>query len=1201
MIYKIRNCFLLKILAIKPVAWLFILNFVAIGTSGQVLPKPNHQNTFFMMPLFEEIRSTNLNEMTIRSEMDKMTSQLSAGNLYHHIGVSGIFGGYVMGARTCRLAKEKGMRVGIIVGTQTHTNPGYFPTLNQDIRCYQWRLNGIDWLFSAEQGTGDVLYPGELRDSGVYSPSRLCTLVRNKLMGQIATTTAEVLRLRAEFPGVISITNGIIEQELATGGQSNDAYLGDYSPYAITEYRDWLRHTGIYDAVTGTYKGEGAPAAIIGNLIQINGVFRSQFYDDPTPANANGTGVSFNTFFGTSFTTWTNRYYDLVAFPNAIPIPRVSDPPFDPTPESGNGFTAGGFDAPRVRNASGAFWKSWSWDVFDQGGAYPSGNPANPAFGFRQQMTKNYIKDVFKAYADGGLPTEDMYPHQIPGEVISAGRLRSGADPIWTGHLASSNNVGITRFGYIDPAKVTQYGPSWGIFEWHPMPFAKPTNQALYNTATSHLNTYYQRGCHALFPGWWRYNKDTVFYLPDSKFADAIKDFMVARKDQPYTRKDSTLINYTPPQVQNVEVLLLNGTTHLVRWPQEIWADYPETWRMWSQLSVFDIEQSTDNVNWSTVSSEYSFSKVLPNRQAGTTYYYRVRASSKVGLKGAWSQAISPVTKLAITADYTTIAPLDPNLINNITITLKDNANNTSNLTTYASGGFFTRTDTATSKFSVDFTNNNHAETPTDVKMTLTNTVTRNLSDTVLVKFTPPVGGTIDAVTFNYFCNYNNAIASLVVIDDSNRVVWENDVYGLSNGYKGVHFPSTSASFTLCLKMKQASSAGAGWFAQVSGINITYSKKIIATEGSVNCVVTGAGLALNTLPSNYLQASNLFQLDSSTEIVATNQLTAISYANGLLTATTNGNDGYITFNQSSPINGQANPYIYFRVFCSQAIPNAQFFWFKTAFVNTTFALAKGWNVIQLQNLPEWINSTNITRLRLDFGSVAGVTVKVDWLATSSQPNSGSLISLLTLVNGQAVLPTSCTGVVGSYKIVATLGNITDSIIINSNNTLPVSLISFSATKENKRVKLNWETSSEINNDFYSIERSSDGISFTTLGTVKSNNGNSTISQVYTWYDELPAIGINYYRLTQVDKDGKMQIKGIKSVSFDQGLSSSILIYPNPSVGIFNLSKTTSWQVFDMQGKPIKYGKSKTINLSNTAKGSYTVKFDDGTCQKIVLQ
>lgn len=1140
--------FLMKIGQLICLATLFINVTIA-----QELPKPNHQNTFYMLPLYEEIRSTTQTELDIRNELDKMITQLGQGNIYHQNGPSFIFPGYSVAERAIRLAKEKGMRVGIILGTQTHTNPGYFPILNQDIRSYQWRLNGIDWLFSQEQGTGDVLYPGELRDSGVYSPSRLCTLVRNRLMSQITLAASEVIRLNKEYPGLIGIKNGIIEQELATGGQNFDDFLGDYSPFAITEYRDWLRHKGIYDPITGAYKGEGAQAAIVGTYLNINGTLRSQFYDDPSPANANGTGVSFNTFFGTNFTTWTNKYYDLDAYPNPIPAPAIISS-FDPTPESGNGFTAGGFDAPRVRVASNNFWKSWSWDVLDQGGAYPPGHPTNPAFGFRQQMQKNYIKDVFDAYANAGLTTEDMYPHQIPGEIITPGRLRSGADPTWTGHLALSNNTGITRFGYVAPSLLNQYASSWGIFEWHPSPNTLRTSQALYNTATTHLNDYYANGCHALFPGWWRYYKNAdVFPLPDSRFADAIKDFMNLRKEHPYTRKDQALIDYTPPQVTGVEVLSIDATTHMVRWPQEIWAEYPETWRMWSRAGAFDIEQSTDNVSWTSAGSTQAFSRTLTNRVAGTNYFYRVRASTRalnaVTLKGNWSSITSVASQITLTPTFNAISPPNPNLVNNVSIKITDSQGNINGLNSYAAGGSFARTDANGTKFLESFTNNNQAEYPADVRMTLNGTVTRNTGEAITIKFTPPPGATIDALTFNYFCNYGNAITTLQVLNDADELIWENDVNGTTNGYKGIHFLSPSNSFTLSMKMKQTSTSSDGWFAQVSGIKVIYTVKPRKTEGFVSCTVTGVGTALNTVPNNFAQADVLIPIEKSSDISAVNNLTSTSFDNGVFSAVTSGTDPYCSFAMPKSINGTVNPHVYFRVYASQAIPNAQLFWFKTAFVNTTFALAKGWNVIQLSNLPEWINGTDISRLRLDFGGVSGISIKVDWIAASPQVYGGSLISQLEVNNGEAVMPTSSTEAVGVYRVLTNYEGVSNFVDINVTATpLPIKLVSYTATKETNGVKLEWITSSEINNHYFLIERSNNGVNYKQLTTENSKNSNSTALQKYVYTDLNPLTGINYYRLKQFDFDGKSEDLGVKAIHFAIENNEEMIVFPNPTMG-----------------------------------------------------
>jgi hypothetical protein len=86
-------------------------------------------------------------------------------------------------------------------------------------------------------------------------------------------------------------------------------------------------------------------------------------------------------------------------------------------------------------------------------------------------------------------------------------------------------------------------------------------------------------------------------------------------------------------------------------------------------------------------------------------------------------------------------------------------------------------------------------------------------------------------------------------------------------------------------------------------------------------------------------------------------------------------------------------------------------------------------------------------------------------------------------------------------------------------TLPITLVNFGGYFDNFYNKIIWETASEINNDFFSIERSDDGESFQLIKTVKGN-GNSTHLIYYQIEDYDYRIGINYYRLRQTDFDGK---------------------------------------------------------------------------------
>lgn len=112
--------------------------------------------------------------------------------------------------------------------------------------------------------------------------------------------------------------------------------------------------------------------------------------------------------------------------------------------------------------------------------------------------------------------------------------------------------------------------------------------------------------------------------------------------------------------------------------------------------------------------------------------------------------------------------------------------------------------------------------------------------------------------------------------------------------------------------------------------------------------------------------------------------------------------------------------------------------------------------------------------------------------------------------------------------------------------LPVDLLSFSATVEPtvRRIRLEWITASETNNDYFAIERSSDGLDFEEISRVKGT-GTTTLMNTYTAYDTQPLPGITYYRLKQVDLDGKYAYSKIASALFEQV---KLTISPNPTDG-----------------------------------------------------
>lgn len=166
-----------------------------------------------------------------------------------------------------------------------------------------------------------------------------------------------------------------------------------------------------------------------------------------------------------------------------------------------------------------------------------------------------------------------------------------------------------------------------------------------------------------------------------------------------------------------------------------------------------------------------------------------------------------------------------------------------------------------------------------------------------------------------------------------------------------------------------------------------------------------------------------------------------------------------------------------------------------------------------------------------------------------------------------------------------------------NNTvvLPVSLLSFTATKQQQSVLLNWQTANEINNNYFSVERSN-AINrvFTEINKVYSK-GNASQKQSYNTTDLKPLQGWNYYRLKQVDKDGKFSYSSIASVYFDDGLV--IAVYPNPAnsyIYVVGLKQDVqnNISITDINGKTVLTAttnqSSTKINIQNLASGVYYI-------------
>jgi hypothetical protein len=148
----------------------------------------------------------------------------------------------------------------------------------------------------------------------------------------------------------------------------------------------------------------------------------------------------------------------------------------------------------------------------------------------------------------------------------------------------------------------------------------------------------------------------------------------------------------------------------------------------------------------------------------------------------------------------------------------------------------------------------------------------------------------------------------------------------------------------------------------------------------------------------------------------------------------------------------------------------------------------------------------------------------------------------------------------------------DNLIVGSVtfSPLPIELLSFSATPKTSSVKLNWTTASEVDNDYFTIERSTQGENWKCLGTV-DGAGNSSTKIDYKYSDEAPLIGNSYYRLKQTDFNGEYEYSKIEHVIYEGDPNTQVELYPNPSTGELNVifqKKDETWRIINLLGQDV---------------------------------
>jgi hypothetical protein len=179
------------------------------------------------------------------------------------------------------------------------------------------------------------------------------------------------------------------------------------------------------------------------------------------------------------------------------------------------------------------------------------------------------------------------------------------------------------------------------------------------------------------------------------------------------------------------------------------------------------------------------------------------------------------------------------------------------------------------------------------------------------------------------------------------------------------------------------------------------------------------------------------------------------------------------------------------------------------------------------------------------------------------------------------------------------------LTLSSASALPLIWQSFTVSKQNNSAVLIWTTSQELNTKNFIVQHSSDGKNWNDLTSIQAA-GNKSSTSLYSYNHSQPSNGINYYKILQLDIDGKYNYSDIKTANFAIENAPIIVngnLITNGNLAI-QVNKATGIAIYGMDGK-LLFKKNVNVGLQNIdvssfAKATYLLKAD-GNIQKIVIQ
>jgi phage gp45-like len=222
--------------------------------------------------------------------------------------------------------------------------------------------------------------------------------------------------------------------------------------------------------------------------------------------------------------------------------------------------------------------------------------------------------------------------------------------------------------------------------------------------------------------------------------------------------------------------------------------------------------------------------------------------------------------------------------------------------------------------------------------------------------------------------------------------------------------------------------------------------------------------------------------------------------------------------------------------------------------------------------------------------VKGYPATSSWIDISGGSKNGTGSPFLTgSIISTAYLPPSA----NSFAALFSLANL-------NNNPLPVSLASFTAEKKTDGVLLKWRTASELNNAYFSIERSMTGDTFTELDQVQGAGTVKTVRE-YHWLDKYPVAGHSYYRLRQVDLDRNFSFSQIVAIFSKSADENTFWIYPLPATDIIHFNTTSSVRIISASGNTMPPLENVDyVDVSAFSPGVYYLINQKGQAKRMII-